>query len=160
MTLPGGAADKIGNRYELRWTVQAFAQLLRGELDLIRLENPGEDCCEFYTASGTTRTYHQVKWQVGAGKWSLALLKKKKGKKQGVLEYFWTKLNEDSDSQCNFVSTCDAPDIRELAERSGQATNHSRICLGASSRSSTRTPSTSQLKKISARSPAGRGLRR
>ena len=31
MTLPGGAANKLGNRYEAYWTVRQLLQVLAGE---------------------------------------------------------------------------------------------------------------------------------
>ena len=41
MTLPGGPADKLGNRYETWWTVSECVRLLRGGTDTIRIEDPG-----------------------------------------------------------------------------------------------------------------------
>lgn len=41
MTLPGGPADKLGNRYEKWWTLSEFVRMLRGCTDAIRIEDPG-----------------------------------------------------------------------------------------------------------------------
>ena len=39
MPLPGGPADKIGNRYELWWTVSQFVRIINGEVESIRIED-------------------------------------------------------------------------------------------------------------------------
>src|SRR4051794_6138368 len=41
--LPGGAADKVGNRYENRWTVRWLAGVLADEARSIRIEPPGAE---------------------------------------------------------------------------------------------------------------------
>ncbi len=43
MPFPGGGADKVGNRYELRWTVRQFIELLRGDAAWIHLEPIGAE---------------------------------------------------------------------------------------------------------------------
>jgi len=43
MPLPGGDADKAGNRYELRWTVRQFIRLLTDDAVWIELEPIGEE---------------------------------------------------------------------------------------------------------------------
>ena len=41
-SLPGGSADKLGNRYELLWTVSEFLRMLRGDgATSIRIEDLG-----------------------------------------------------------------------------------------------------------------------
>ena len=40
MTLPGGPADKLGNRYEKWWTVSEIVRMLQGETETIRIEEP------------------------------------------------------------------------------------------------------------------------
>ena len=39
MPLPGGAADKIGNRYELWWTVSQFVRIIKREADARSFSN-------------------------------------------------------------------------------------------------------------------------
>lgn len=65
MPLSGGAADKYGNRYEGRWTVRCFIEMLEGQASKIRLEPPGElgDGAEFILHRPPYREYHQVKRQ-------------------------------------------------------------------------------------------------
>ena len=114
MPLPGGPADKFGNRYEGRWTVACFADVLDEHADAIRLEPLGieGEGVEFWLKKGSIREYHQVKRQYGAsGRWTLAELAAK-----GVLTHFWEKLN-DPTAHCVFVSTHAAFQLDELADR-------------------------------------------
>ena len=53
MTLPGGAAAKIGNRYETWWTLSEFVRMLHGDTEAIRLEVPGIDKAEFVVTTGS-----------------------------------------------------------------------------------------------------------
>ncbi|CAO3456413.1 Mobile element protein [Azospirillum argentinense] len=43
MPLPGGAADKAGNRYELMWTVMCIIEVMQDRVEHIRIEPPGSD---------------------------------------------------------------------------------------------------------------------
>ena len=75
MTLPGGPADKLGNRYEKWWTLSEFVRLLHGDTEAIRIEDPGVEKAEFVVTSGSRRELHQVKRSHPNGKWSLAALR-------------------------------------------------------------------------------------
>jgi hypothetical protein len=44
MPLFGGAAGKLGNRYELWWTVWQLVRMLDRKADSIRIEDPGVTC--------------------------------------------------------------------------------------------------------------------
>ena len=74
MTLAGGPAAKLGNRYETLWTVRECIRVLRGDADSIRIEEPGDDKAEFVVKAGKLRERHQVKRSHPNGKWSLAAL--------------------------------------------------------------------------------------
>lgn len=118
MPLPGGAADKFGNRYEGRWTVACMIEVIDEKADSIRLEPPGEEGkgVEFWLAKGNSREYHQVKRQQSAtGRWTLADL----GSKE-ILSNFWKKLR-DPVASCIFVSTHAAFQLEELADRAKRA---------------------------------------
>ncbi len=118
MPLPGGQTDKFGNRYEGRWTVFALLEVLEGKFDSLRLEPPGDagDGVEFWLRKDGHFDYHQVKRQdVTEGRWTLNGLQQKR-----VLAHFLSKLN-DPNATCHFVSIQDAYQLRELAERAGQA---------------------------------------
>ena len=41
MTLQGGPANKLGNRYEKWWTLSEFVRMLHGSTEAIRIEDPG-----------------------------------------------------------------------------------------------------------------------
>ena len=43
MPLPGGAAEKFGNRYEGRWTVACLLDVMDEKSESIRLEPPGPE---------------------------------------------------------------------------------------------------------------------
>ena len=75
MTLPGGPANKLGNRYEKWWTVSEFLRMLRGSTQAIRIEDPGVEKAEFVVRVGSGRELHQVKRSHRDGKWSLASLR-------------------------------------------------------------------------------------
>ena len=58
MPLPGGPADKFGNRYELWWTVSQLVRMLHGQTESIRIEDPGVTKAEFVISSGRQREFH------------------------------------------------------------------------------------------------------
>ena len=74
MTLPGGPANKLGNRYEKWWTVSQFVRMLQGDTEAIRLEDPGIEKAEFVVTTASGREFHQAKRSHTKGKWSLDAL--------------------------------------------------------------------------------------
>ena len=92
MPLPGGAAEKYGNRYEGRWTVACMLDVMDEKADSIRLEPPDLEGqgFEFRTTRQGIQEYHQVKRQRSVGNWTLNALKK-----EGVLTNFAAKLHAD-----------------------------------------------------------------
>ena len=118
MPLPGGATDKIGNRYELRWTVQCLIDILDERLDRITIEQPGEEGkgAEFWVEVNGVREHWQIKRHQGrSGAWTLANLQE-----AGILHWMQSKL-VDPEAKCCFASTSDAVQLRELAENAKQA---------------------------------------
>lgn len=114
MPLPGGAADKFGNRYEGRWTVACLLEVLSERAESLRIEPPGVEGegAEFWLRRHEGREYHQVKRQHGGqGRWSLSDLDR-----EGVLTRFFEKL-DDPTACCVFVSTHAAYQLAELSER-------------------------------------------
>src|SRR5687768_1314264 len=108
MTLPGGPADKIGNRYELKWTALNLLHILVGDAHRIRLEEPQLNGAEFWVERGPLREYHQVKrQQTNAAGWTLPALKA-----NGVLSTFRERLSEP-DARCVFVSSHSAADLQK-----------------------------------------------
>ena len=115
MTLPGGPADKLGNRYEKWWTLSEFVRLLRGETESIRIEDPVVDKAEFVVETGAHRELHQVKRSHPNGKWSLAALRS-----DGLLEEIGHQL-QDNDDRFVFASGSDARELADLCEAARDA---------------------------------------
>lgn len=80
--LPGGAADKAGNRYEHWWTAFRIADVLDGRAARIRLEPPGAGGLgiEFEIDADGITWAEQVKEASSGGTWTLNRLKR-----EGVL---------------------------------------------------------------------------
>ena len=115
MTLPGGPADKLGNRYEEWWTLSAFVRMLQGHAEAIRIEDPGADKAEFVVTTDTRRELHQVKRSHPNGKWSLAALRA-----DGLLDAIGRQL-AGNENRFVFASTSDARDLADLCEAAGNA---------------------------------------
>lgn len=114
MPTRGGASDKLGNRFEGRWTARCTLEVLREEAEAIRLEPPGQegDGVEFYVRFPDRIEYHQVKRQrTGHGDWTISALRG-----EGVLDTFLKKL-ADPTARCTFVSAHSAASLEELSER-------------------------------------------
>jgi hypothetical protein len=121
MPLTGGATDKYGNRYEGRWTVRCFIEMMEGLATRIRLEPPGPlgEGAEFVLHRPPFREFHQVKRQYSKDTaWNLAALNQK------VLPQFRERLlgtESDDSERCIFVSGHSAQPLSELAERAKAA---------------------------------------
>ena len=112
MTLPGGPADKLGNRYEKWWTLSELVRMLRGETEAIRIEAPDIDKAEFVVTTGPHRELHQVKRSHPSGKWSLAELG---FGSDGLLRAIGAQLEGNND-RFVFASGSDARELAELCE--------------------------------------------
>jgi hypothetical protein len=123
MPLPGGDADKAGNRYELRWTVRQFIRLLTDDAVWIELEPIGEegDRIEFRLCRSDGRIEaHQVKrQQAGKAHWTIADLAR-----AHVLEGL-RKHALDNDTEFVFVSTQPTKSLPELRDRAQAITDFS-----------------------------------
>ncbi|MCI0621772.1 MAG: ATP-binding protein [Acidobacteria bacterium] len=117
MPLPGGPSDKFGNRYELWWTVSQFVRMLHGQVESIRIEDPGVTKAEFVVTYGETRELHQAKRSHPDGKWTLASLA---ASDVNLLQAIFAELSGNSE-RFVFVSSSDAPELRELSERARQS---------------------------------------
>ena len=115
MPLPGGDADKAGNRYELRWTIRRFIRLLTEDAVWIELEPIGEegDRIEFRLCRSDGRIeVHQVKHQqAGKAHWTIADLAR-----AHVLEGLRNHAL-DNDAEFVFLSTLPTKSLPELRDR-------------------------------------------
>ncbi len=121
MPLPGGAAGKAGNRFELKWVVRQFLRLLSGEAEWICLEPPVPEGSgiEFQIGIGGRATeVHQVKRQRGAaGVWTIPSLQQ-----TGVLGAI-RKHAIEANKSFYFVSMEAVKGLRELTDRAREANN-------------------------------------
>ena len=118
MPLPGGPADKLGNRYELWWTVSRLVRIIDGQAVSIRIEEPTADRAEFVITAGNQKELHQAKRSHPNGKWSLSSLRD-----EGLLQAMFDQLSKNSNIRFVFVSGSDTPELRELTERARDAEN-------------------------------------
>ena len=116
MPLPGGPADKFGNRYESWWTVFQLVRIIREDADSIRIEEPTVDKAEFVVTVGGHWELHQARSSHPNGKWSLSSLRYK-----GLLLSIFDQLSENPNIRFIFVSGSDAPELRELTRRAKDA---------------------------------------
>jgi hypothetical protein len=115
--LPGGAADKLGNRFELMWTVSELVHMLRGDAENIRIESPGVIKAEFVVTSAGRKVLHQAKRSHPSGKWTLAALAN-----DGLLHAIFDQL-QGNDARFVFVSGSKAEELHTLVERAQQSAN-------------------------------------
>ena len=120
MPRPGGPSDKIGNRYELWWTVYQFVRIINGEVESIRIEDPAIDKAEFVITTGEGQEFHQTKRSHLRGQWSLSELG---SPKHQLLQAIFDQLSGSTNTRFVFVSGSDAPELRELTERAVDAEN-------------------------------------
>ena len=115
MTLPGGPAAKLGNRFEKWWTVSELVRMLRGETDSLRIEPPGLHGVEFVVRCGARCEFHQAKRSHPSGAWSIATLAS-----AGVLRYIGNLLLDNED-RFIFVSGSDARELADLCDAARKA---------------------------------------
>ncbi len=118
MPLPGGPANKLGNRYEHCWTVSQLIRILDGNAESICIEEPTVDKTEFVLTAGGHRELHQAKRRHPDGKWSLSSLGG-----EGLLQAMFDQLSNNSDARFVFISGSDTPELRELTERARSVEN-------------------------------------
>ena len=116
MPLPGGPADKFGNRYESWWTVFQLVRIIRGDAESIRIENPTVEKAEFVVTAGDHREIHQTKIRHPSGKWSLNSLGCK-----NLLKTIFEQLSAINNTRFVFASSSDAPELKELTKRAREA---------------------------------------
>ena len=115
MTLPGGPANKLGNRYEKWWTLSEFVRMLHGDTNAIRIEDLGVEKVEFVVTVGSRREFHQAKRSHPTGKWSLGDLSS-----DGLLQAIGDQL-AGNDDQFVFASGSHAHELDDLCQAASHA---------------------------------------
>ena len=113
MPRPGGEADKLGNRYESLWTVDAVLDLIDCEYRDLTVEVVGDEAAgvEFVRTTRTgVREYHSIKRQHSKGNWTLSRLKN-----ENILNGLIVKTGVDCCAV--FSSGTSATEFEELIER-------------------------------------------
>ena len=118
MPLPGGPSDKIGNRYELWWTVYQFVRIINGEAESIRIEDPTAEKAEFVITAGGYREFHQTKRSHLRSQWSLSELG---SPKHQLLQTMFKQLSTSTNTRFVFVSGSEARELEELTKRAAEA---------------------------------------
>ena len=111
--MPGGAADKAGNRYEHRWVVLRISEMLERRVSRIRPEPPGRagTGIELTLDEGGVTWGEQAKDETG--NWTINKLSR-----EGVLGAI--KIQIDLGRSFRFVASSTATDLATLAERARQ----------------------------------------
>ena len=113
MPRTGGEADKLGNRYESLWTVDAALDLIDGAYLDLTVEAVGDEAAgvEFFrTTEAGVREYHSIKRQHSRGNWTIALLAR-----VDILNDLVAKTGMDS--WAVFSSGTSATELEELTDR-------------------------------------------
>ena len=118
MPLPGGASDKLGNNYELLWTVLNLLKVLDEEFDSIQIEALGEkaDGSEFILNKEEVSEFHQVKRQNSNNYWRISDLENEQ-----IFKYSFLKTSENG--HYIFVSEFGSGRLKELGERARSSNN-------------------------------------
>ncbi|MYD91348.1 MAG: ATP-binding protein [Caldilineaceae bacterium SB0662_bin_9] len=112
MPRPGGEADKLGNRYESLWTVDAVLDLIDCEYRDLTVEAVGDEAAgvEFVrTTQEGIREYHSIKRQHARGNWTFYELAR-----EDVLNDLIVKTG--TGSHAVFSSGTSATEFEELTE--------------------------------------------
>jgi hypothetical protein len=120
--IPGGRADKFGNRFERLWIVSLALEVIDGRLGTIQweplgFEGEGVECVA--TQTDGAKIYHQCKIQNGdKASWTITELAR-----NNVLQTAKKKLESDPRCKFVFISSTGVPALRDMA-------NHARSCNG------------------------------
>ena len=119
--IPGGIADKLGNRYEAKWLVRSLIDVIADKSEWLKFEGVETEYqgFEFAVARGDITEWHQTKIISPAGNWTVNALKK-----EGVLKAFANRLSADENAHCFFVSQDTAKDFRTLTKKARTANSH------------------------------------
>jgi hypothetical protein len=111
--LPGGIADKLGNRYEAKWLVSWLLRVLAGDAESLLFESADTSFhgFEFVVEHDGISHWHQTKLSSSGGNWTLTALYS-----AGVLQAFADRL-ATRDACCHFVSQDNAKEFYLLGSK-------------------------------------------
>lgn len=114
--LPGGDADKLGNRFEDWWTLYRLADLLSGSASRMRMEPPGPagEGIEFWIDEPDGRWFEQAKDYASGGAWTVYRLIERKV--LGSVQHHLAR-----EQQVRLVLSTGAPDLSALTARARKA---------------------------------------
>ncbi len=117
-SMPGGAADKAGNRYEHLWTSYRVSDLLEGSASRLRLEPPGiaGQGVEFEIDDGDGTWAEQVKGSLSGRSWTIRRLDS-----EGVLASALVQVQ--AGRQFRFVAALRAAELETLSKRSRETSS-------------------------------------
>ena len=118
MPRAGGEADKLGNRYEALWTVDAALDLIDGDYVDLTVEAVGDEAAgvEFVrTNSEGVREYHSIKRQHADGNWTVSRLTTEGPTGRSILGDLIAKAVAGTDIV--FSSGTSASELEELTDR-------------------------------------------
>lgn len=124
--LQGGIWDKLGNRYESLWTVDALMRVLANEVLELVVEPHGDEGqgVEFYTvAIDGTREYFSAKRQKSGNAWSLADLTRTDEAGRSILGDLLQLLSTDTSARAAFVSGTSANKLTRICNEAATASS-------------------------------------
>jgi len=112
--IKGGIAGKLGNRYEAKWLVRSFLDVIANKAHWLKYEGVEAEYrgFEFAVSRGDIIEWHQTKMNSSKGNWTIDALAK-----EGVLKAFSNRLSTDGKAHCFFVSQDSAKDFRMFTEK-------------------------------------------
>lgn len=127
MPRSGGEADKLGNRYEGIWTVDALISVLTGEVHSISIEPIDRALgVEFVLClNDGDKEYHSVKRQTTKAVWTLRQLTDINERGRSILGDLIEKVAADPTHRAAFVSGTTANELETLREAADLASDPS-----------------------------------
>ena len=118
MPRPGGEADKLGNRYEALWVVDAVLDLIEGHWANLVLEPVGQEAAgiEFSrTSTSGLIECHSIKRQHHRGTWTIARLAGPDPTGRRILRDLFQQIQTGAEAV--FSSGTSATELEELIQR-------------------------------------------
>lgn len=119
----GGYADKLGNRYELRWVAKQYLAVIAGELKSVTLESVGKDeegVDLWLDRNDGRREAQQCKGELAAkSSWKIADIEQK-----GILQHLRNQLAQSKNHEFSLVSSTPAPIFRDLTRSARDSTGN------------------------------------